>query len=71
MPAFLHLWGQGPPRRTHRGQQFLFYWAEFLAEEPAQPRGLSGKPKPSSPPLFEWALTAEQEREEEPVGAGR
>ena len=28
-----------------------------------------GKSKPSS--LFDWALTLEQEREKEPVGAGR
>ena len=52
VPAFLHLWGQGATRRTHRGQQFLFYWAEFGAEEPAQTRGRNGKPKPSSLRLF-------------------
>jgi hypothetical protein len=52
------------------GQQSLFSWAEFLAEEPAQPRGRNGKPKPASPSLFEWALAAEQEREKKPVGAG-
>ena len=31
------------------------------AEEPAQPLGRSGQAKPSSPPLFEWALSAEPE----------
>ena len=44
-------------------------WAEFLAEEPVQPRGRNGKPKPSSLDLFEWSLGIE--REKEPVGAGR
>ena len=53
------------------GQQSLFSWAEFLAGEPAQPQGRNGKPKPSSRSLFEWALSAEQEREKELVGAGR
>ena len=52
------------------GQQSLFSWAEFLAEEPAEPKGRNGKSKPTSPSLFEWALAAEQEREKEPVGAG-
>ena len=46
------------------GQQALFSWAEFLAEEPAQPEGRNGKAKPSSLSLFEWALGNEQEREE-------
>ena len=52
------------------GQQSLFSWAEFLAEEPAQPQGRNGKPKPSSLSLFGWALNVEQEREAEPAGAG-
>ena len=42
-----------------------------VAEEPAQPQGRNGKPQPSSLSLFEWALSAEEEREKEPVGAGR
>ena len=29
------------------------------------------KPQPATLSMFEWALTLEQEREEEPVGAGR
>ena len=45
---------------TCRGQQSLFSWAEFLAEEPAQPQGQNGIPKLSSLSLFEWALSAEQ-----------
>ena len=53
------------------GQQSLFSWAEFLAEEPARPNGRSGKPKPAAASLFQWALDKEQEREKEPVGAGR
>ena len=50
-------------------QQSLFSWAEFMAEEPAKPKGRSRKAKPAPPSLFDWAL--ELEREEEPVGAGR
>ena len=53
------------------GQQSLFSWAEFLAEEPAQPRGRNGRAKPAAASLFQWALDKEQEREKEPVGAGR
>ena len=50
-------------------QQSLFSWAEFMAEEPVKPKGR--KPQPAATSLFEWALTVEQEREAEPVGAGR
>ena len=50
-------------------QRSLFSWAEFMAEEPVQPKGRSRKPQPASTSLFEWAL--EQEREGELVGAGR
>ena len=53
------------------GQQSLFSWAEFLAEEPVKPRGRNGKAKPAAASLFDWALEQEQEREKEPVGAGR
>ena len=56
---------------TAEMQQSLFSWAEFMAEEPVKPKGRSRKPKPASPSLFDWALTLEQERQEEPVGAGR
>ena len=48
-------------------QQSLFSWAEFMAEEPVKPRGR--KTQTPSLSLFAWAM--EQEREEEPVGAGR
>ncbi len=50
-------------------QQSLFSWAEFMAEEPAKPKRRNGKPRPASLSMFEWAM--EQEREKEPVGAGR
>ena len=50
-------------------QQSLFSWAEFMAEEPAKPKRRNGKPQPASLSMFEWAM--EQEREAEPVGAGR
>ena len=50
-------------------EQSLFSWAEFMAEEPVKPRGRGGKTQTPSLSLFAWAV--EQEREEEPVGAGR
>ena len=52
-------------------QQSLFSWAEFMAEEPVKPKGRGWKPQPATLSMFEWALEMEQEREEEPVGAGR
>ena len=62
--------GTGPTATTRRPpepQQSLFSWAEFMAEEPVKPRGR--KTQAPSLSLFAWAV--EQEREEEPVGAGR
>ncbi|MYB47982.1 MAG: hypothetical protein F4X72_01690 [Dehalococcoidia bacterium] len=50
-------------------QQSLFSWAEFMTEEPVKPKRRNGRPQPASISMFEWAL--EQEREKEPVGAGR
>ncbi len=50
-------------------QQSLFSWAEFMAEAPVKPKPRNGKPQPASLSMFEWAM--EQEREKEPVGAGR
>ena len=52
--------GDGHPEEPTAGQQSLFSWAEFLAEEPARSQGRNGKPKPWSLSLFEWALNAEQ-----------
>ena len=49
----------------------LFSWAEFMAGEPVKPKGRGRKPQPAALSMFEWALTVEQEREKEPVGAGR
>ncbi len=54
---------------TPERQRSLFSWAEFMAEEPAEPKRRSRRPAPASISLFEWAL--EQEREAEPAGAGR
>ena len=51
-------------------QQSLFSWAEFMAEEPVKPKR-NGKPRPATLSMFEWAMTLEEQREEEPVGAGR
>ena len=52
-------------------RQSLFSLAEFMAEEPVKPKGRSRKAQPSTASLFEWALTLEQGREAEPIGAGR
>ena len=63
--------GNGHHEEADEGQQSLFSWAEFMAEEPVKPKGRSRKPQPASTSLFEWALDLEKEREEETVGAGR
>ena len=70
-PVVVSTNGNGHQEEPAEGQQSLFSWAEFLAEEPAQPQGRNGKAKPSSLSLFEWALGNERELEKEPVGAGR
>ena len=63
--------GNGHRVEPAEGQQSLFSWAEFMAEEPVKPKGRKSKPQPATLSMFEWALTVEQEREKEPVGAGR
>ena len=63
--------GDGHSDEVPEPQQSLFSWAEFMAEEPVKPKGRKSKPQPAAASLFEWALTVEQEREEELVGAGR
>ena len=50
-------------------QRTPFSWAEFMAEEPVKPKGRKAQPATAS--LFDWALTLEQEKEKELVGAGR
>ena len=62
--------GDGHSDEAPEPQQTLFSWAEFMAEEPVKPKGRGRKPQPAATSLFEWALEMEQEREEEPVGAG-
>ena len=66
-PAPVNGNGNGHHDEAPEPQQSLFSWAEFMAEEPVKPKGR--KTQASSLSLFEWAV--EQEREEEPVGAGR
>ena len=61
--------GNGHHEEAPEPHQSLFSWAEFMAEEPVKPRGR--KTQAPSLSLFEWALTLEQEREEELAGAGR
>ena len=63
--------GNGHHDETPEPQQTLFSWAEFIAEEPVKPKGRGRKPQPTTASLFDWALSLEQEREKEPVGAGR
>ena len=52
-------------------QQSLFSWAEFMDEEPVKPKRRNGKAQPATLSMFEWAMSMEQQREEEPVGSGR
>ena len=63
--------GNGHHDGAPETHQSLFSWAEFMAKELVKPKARSRKPKGSSPSLFDWALSLEQEREEELVGAGR
>ena len=60
--------GNGHHDEAEEPQQSLFSWAEFMAEEPVKPKR-NRKPQPASLSMFEWAM--EQEREKEPIGAGR
>ena len=61
--------GDGQPAEAPEPQRSLFSWAEFMAEQPPEPKRHGRKPAPASVSLFEWAL--EREREAEPAGAGR
>ena len=63
--------GNGHHEEAEEPQRSLFSWAEFMAEEPVKPKRRSRKPQPATLSMFEWALTLEQQREAEPVGAGR
>ena len=67
----LHANGNGHSDEAPEPQQSLFSWAEFMAEDPVKPKGRGRKPQPAATSLFEWALSLEQEREAELVGAGR
>ena len=60
--------GSGHPEGPAEGQQSPFSRAEFMAghnQDTHQER--SGKPKPATTSLFEWAVTLERQREAEPV----
>ncbi len=61
--------GNGHHDEALEPQQSLFSWAEFMAEEPVKPKRKGRQPATLS--MFEWAMSMEQEREEEPVSAGR
>ena len=60
-------YGNGHRDEALEPPQSLFSWAEFMAEEPMKRNGRR-KPQRASASLFEWALSAEEEREAEPVG---
>ena len=53
------------PYASHHGrierQRSLFSWAEFMAEQPDQPKPRGRNPQPAGPSLFDWALEREQE----------
>ena len=66
-----HANGNGHHDEAPEPQQSLFSWTEFMAEEPVKPKGRKRKAQPATASLFDWALTLEQEREKELVGAGR
>ena len=59
--------GNGHSDEAPETQQSLFSWADFMAEEPMKRNGRR-KPQRASASLFEWALSAEEEREAEQVG---
>ena len=63
--------GNGHHDEAPETQQSLFFWAEFMAEEPVERQNRRGKKEASSLSLFEWALSLEQHREEELIGAER
>ncbi len=60
--------GKGHHDEAEEPQQTLFSWAEFMPES-VKPKARKSKAQAPSLSLFEWAV--EQEREKEPVGAGR
>ncbi len=70
-PVVVEAHTNGHHEEAPEPQQSLFYWAEFMAEEPVKSKGRNRKPQPATLSMFEWALTLEKDREEEPVGAGR
>ena len=39
----------------------LFSWAEFLADQPDEPKPRGRNQRPTGPSLFDWALEREQE----------
>ena len=63
--------GNGNGHHYEEPQQSLFSWAEFMEEETVRPKRRRRKPQPASISMFEWAMTLEQQREKETVGAGR
>ncbi len=76
VPANGHAPANGANRNGHHDeaeepQETLFSWAEFMAEEPVKPKRRGRKPQTATMSMFEWALSLEQEREGELVGAGR
>ena len=63
--------GNGNHDEAAEPQQTLFSWAEFMAVELVKSKARGRNPQFATASLFEWALTLEQQRETELVGAGR
>ncbi len=51
-------------------EQTLFTWAEFMADEPEQPKRRGHKPQADAPSLFDWAVEREQDGTFAGVAAG-
>ena len=54
--------------KVEEPEQSVLTWAELFAEEPPKRNGRRKRPQSASLSLFEWAVNAEEEREEELMG---
>lgn len=62
--------GDGHYDEADEPQRTLFSWAEFMAEEPVNPKAHKGKTQAATLSMLGCAHTLQQEREAEPVAAG-
>ena len=61
---------QRPPRRGPGAAADAVLLGGVHGRGAVKPKGRGGKAQPATPSLFDWALSLEEEREKEPVGAG-